>query len=121
MSEKKVVTIARSRWARGKKNRPVKSGGELFDDELENALYNPGLRTMCCLGFVCRAEGAKVASIKGVGLPYEADGWSSPDWLDAVANRAAEENDDESITDRERERRLHEIFADTPIRLKFVP
>ena len=117
-SKKKIVTITRSRWARGKKNRPRES---CFSQLLHNSLYNEGLNTMCCLGFVCRAKGAKVKNIRGVALPDAAKDWQSPDWLDDIADQAATVNDRYGITDREREKQLRELFADTPIRLKFVP
>lgn len=111
-TDKKVVTIVRSKWARGEYSSPASQG------ESNSLRNNDG--TQCCLGFVCRALGTKVADMKTIMFP---SGLADvvPEWLNDIEDNAALVNDDRNITGREREKQLHALFANTPIALKFVP
>lgn len=108
-TDKKIVTIVRSKWARGDK-RPDR-----------NKLRNSD-GTQCCLGFVCRALGAKVSQVYTVALPYGVDlKAAKPQWLIGLEGQAAAINDEADMTARRRETALKKLFADSPIALKFVP
>lgn len=124
-SKAKVVTIVRKRWARGEREAGKPQTALLNDDGMQ-----------CCLGFVCRALGASESDILGVGVPSAVHeirastrfvppvgwtDWVSPAWLATIEYKAITINDDRRIGDEAREKQLREIFADSPIRLRFVP
>lgn len=113
MSAKKTVTIVRSKWARGKQVPADDYGLK------NNALRNSD-GTQCCLGFVCRALGSKVAEIAHRSFPSGLKD-RPPSWLISLEEEAAKVNDCEDLSARDREKQLRNIFADTPVRLKFVP
>lgn len=114
MSKKKTVTIVRSKWARGN-DIPV-----MPDQDYSNSLRNSD-GSQCCMGFVCRAIGYKVAEIAGVTLPSKLG--DAPDWLVSRQEAAMDINDDTDThhTSRQREKELKALFAGTPVTLKFVP
>lgn len=111
--KKKVVTIVRSKWARGKQVP------HMPDEEYTNSLRNPD-GSQCCLGFVCRALGFKVRDIAGAHLPSWVFG-DVPEWLITLEDDASNINDAVGKNSRDREKELKRLFADTPIALKFVP
>lgn len=114
----RVVEITRNRWADATRMDKEK---ETRGSKFSVGLYLPENKTMCCLGFVCRALGNTVDKISGVGLPSDVD-FDAPEWLTDVEERAAEINDDSTLTRKDREASLKRLFeAKTPIRLKFVP
>lgn len=128
-TKKKTVTISRSRWAipgnikKFNKEKAKKAQvGPAWAPPATVQLYDSTSKMMCCLGFVCRAEGLKVSQIEDLGLPSDVSEYEPPAWLATIEERAAAINDDEKLGNAKREAKLKKLFADkTPIRLKFVP
>lgn len=97
-------------------------------EDLPNALFgNTALRNrqgmQCCLGFLARTCGYKVKDIISVGLPYMIDDTSkfAACGIDPRAiDGAAEINDDNTLSRKEREARLKVFFAKRGIKIKFV-
>lgn len=120
MSERqKVLRISRKKWARGPRKH--------------TALYCSD-RKMCCLGFAARQLcGAKIKDLVNKGSPSCVPGVfrRGLDWLlghDSIfgvgnsyeANQLISVNDS-MLTDRERERRIKEIFEANGVKVVFVP
>jgi len=124
-----TVVIEASQWARGKMR-----GTRLRSYDEGNALLNDESCTMCCLGFDALACGLPPDAIREVGLPSgvkvsdiapveekRAVARYKKSWLRKLKDNrgqkisgedlAAEINDDDSITDDERIRRLRPVFA----------
>lgn len=122
-TKRKVVTIKRSRWASAKRVDAWNKKHESDEKYAEACLYDTNSKMMCCLGFVCRAEGLKVAEIRDIGLPSDVDAKQPlPNWLTGVQTQAACINDDASLTETVRERKLKKLFRElTPVDLEFVP
>jgi hypothetical protein len=119
----KELTIDRSKWLVLKEHR----GGGF------GALYRN--RRMCCLGFLCKANGVRVADMNTVSMPgqlpdsikaklqaklplYLLEGVDYND--SAWADRAAQINDNNDMTVWGKERALSRHFKKVGIRLKFV-
>ena len=126
----KTVTITRRRWANPKnidkfnevQEKRAEDNRDYEEKCADAALYDDASKLMCCLGFVCRAQGLPVKDIKDVGLPTDVRGFAAPTWLIDIESKAAAINDDESLDNKTRERMLAKLFREhTPIRLKFVP
>lgn len=117
--EPKTVVITRKRWANPKN---IAMFNEASGEAVASAaLYDTGSKLQCCLGFVCRDIGMRVGDIKDKGFPTEVRN-DIPEWLTEVESDAADINDDDCISNKERERKLQALFREnTPIRLKFVP
>lgn len=118
-----VITVVRSVWSRGvtensllvskeraKENRrKIKEDMEEYPDEKPTKLACKA-GGMCCLGFACLALGSTKAKIRNVSMPNRID--EDRRWAERVGlgstfcMDAAQINDDASITDEERERRL---------------
>lgn len=108
----KVIEISRKLWGRGK------TGGTLRD---------PDTGLQCCLGFVCRAFGCKVAEIEGHGMPAYVDprdplpSWLLDHTLESDVNAVANINDSREILARQRESQIKTIFARNGLKAVFVP
>ncbi len=112
-------TIPRRRWLRGGRGN-------------DSSLYDPKTRKMCCLGIYLRACGFSVADVKDRSMPgdVEATGKRVPSWM--VIRRAnnfirtspsnmklAVANDNEGLSERKRERKIRELFANQGIKVTF--
>ena len=116
MTKMKRFTVRRSTWVRG---------GEGGDAQLLNGQGN-----MCCLGFaICQiSKCIPIKQLKGAGYPDEVFKRESfltvmddGDVADnALTTKAASINDDTSISDTVRERRLTKLFRQHNIIVKFV-
>ena len=121
----KEFTVSRKRWIRG----------EDADDGMnDSCLYRASDKKMCCLGFLARSSGAKVENIFGVMDPAESD-CDSFSWPEGILDTEYEDeyrnsliteklmaaNDDSTLTSREREKMLRELFKAIGIKVKFVP
>lgn len=113
MKEVTELVIDRARWGVGSE------GGSLYDSDT---------RKMCCLGFLARACGSRVSDIDGLGYPPRE---TVPDYFasksddvnsdpEVGAFQAARVNDNETVTSREREKKIKEIFSARGIKVKFV-
>jgi hypothetical protein len=107
-TEKKVLTIVRSKWRRGGNNNTHLGVTRLLNDR----------GRMCCLGFDAIACGLSPAIIKGLGEPCEIGQADVPrEYLESprfgeeggryyqtkAITVAIEHNDEEHISDTERE------------------
>lgn len=109
------LIIDRSKWLRG-------------DEKGTSYLLRSSDNKMCCLGFLCIALGAKEEDIRQVEMPDQMDrSIKIPDYLNhpfrtigKFPRSAADLNDDRSIYDKERERKLIALFAEQNIQLEFV-
>lgn len=97
------LTIQRHKWFRGR------------GSEHSRLLRHDG--RMCCLGFYSLQCGLQPEHILGCGLPSNAKTFDDPlplpqpmQWLDRCELRIAGINDDEDITEEEREQELTESF-----------
>ena len=110
------LTIDRKRWLRG---------------ETDSVLRNKkGL--MCCLGFYCLRKRFKVADILDVTSPSDViyiNGTTRLDRLivldddaddNAVCNNLMIINDNTDISDKQRERRITQLFKKINVEVKFV-
>ena len=108
-------TVKRSKWARGGKNGKAR---------LRNKDGN-----MCCLGFVCRKLGAKVADINQQYFPsntifnskFLETFPSDPETGRMFENIAAHINDDADLAPNTREAHLKELFRSRGHKIVFVP
>jgi hypothetical protein len=122
----KTLTISRKRWLPAKDLKRESSNGVLYRYDGK----------MCCLGFLARQCGAKVKDIvPNVAMPsriYKGLGLVWPDGLlltsadgrlmdSALADQLARINDDPTLTQRSRERKIKVEFKEIGIAVKFVP
>ena len=132
-----TVVIRANQWARGKMRGKHKKGR----DTIGNALLNVEDKTMCCLGFDGIACGLSPEEITDVGFPQQVlsktdvaksykSAWKSRLKTDGNGEHsepaqyiAGDINDDDSITDDERIKRLRPVFAavNPPRRLVWRP
>lgn len=114
MSERVKLRIDRERWLRGE------GEAELRDAEGH----------MCCLGFACIAAGVPAQRIEGHGEPFDvfhAVGVDVPDvpdvwrwlWRLKATSSFIKVNDDEAITEYEREQELTTRFHARGIDVEF--
>lgn len=127
--------IDRSKWRSG-------GDGENQIGRGSTLLYN-NQGFMCCLGQTCNQIGVKVKDMRGLGEPGEISGNDYKDLPEIFFNVEVEEdiwddgeeevflndtdlsaeaisiNDNEEMGQRERERRLRELFAKHGHKLKF--
>ena len=110
-----TTVVSRKRWLRG---------GNVAS-KLRNAKGK-----MCCLGFRAKVGGAKVADILALSYPaclldpfrFFTRAFVNKNGYDtALCIKATEVNDDEKISDSEREKKLRAIFKKMGERIKFVP
>lgn len=104
--------VSRKKWARGGKNGA------------SNLLNRQGCR--CCLGHVGQQRRITNENLRAVLLPRPEQGnW--PKWLvdgesfSEAAAKAANINDDISITEKQREQKLRAIFRANGDRIVFRP
>jgi hypothetical protein len=86
---------------------------------------------MCCLGFACLALGAKKKDILDQAMPDMVADDEAREKLKGLVNShgdssqfaldAAEINDNDEISDRERERELRQLAKENGFRFVFVP
>lgn len=139
-------TIRRSIWARGKINRPSHPDAEL---QLINHLYNQKIETLCCLGIFGLACNIPIEAMVGVAEPDDLfkehkiePSQVSKEYLKlisitqendeyefgtytifentALASECMSLNDDESLTEEERESKIRAEFAKKNIEVIFV-
>lgn len=97
MSDKKILTIERSKWLRGEGTR-------------DSSLYRPEDGKMCCLGFDALAHGLTLDDIAHCKMPLHVSlrhaeflsRFVDRDTIDALYN-AAYTNDDPSLPEETRE------------------
>lgn len=105
-----TLTIKRSEWLRG----------EATDTKLESPTGK------CCLGFLGYACGAIPGSLLDYGFPWEAPevNWPLDPHIDVDLDPYApfvDANDDEEITEEEREEKLIALFDEKlEIKLNFI-
>lgn len=104
------LVIDRSKWLTGR---------EALDAEKDKAprLLSPTTGRMCCIGFLCLAEGLKEDQIKNHGMPAGIDYETQLTTTDEV--RAQSINDSQYDVER-KERELIKVFADHDIALSFT-
>lgn len=119
------VKVSRRRWGTGKLGGYLLAGPE----------DGPGAGKMCCLGFACRQIGLSASAIKSHTMPVDLvkhddllikkglcvrseDGYLRNSTL---AARAAEINDQDGLTRREREQKLRKLFKAHGHTIVFVP
>ena len=116
MREKIDVVVKRETWARG------------FRGHTNKLLDEKGMR--CCLGFVMQAEGFTDDELYDHSLPVvPALKSNRPTGLcklhehgldnNKLTDAATRTNDSAAFSDAERERRLLELFKDSPYNLRF--
>jgi hypothetical protein len=109
------IRVSRRRWLRGGEGVLLNSSGK-----------------MCCLGFGARQCGVKAKDIRGRTMPAIIPVAArtqalcdSPllagDYNSALANAASTINDDDAISDKERETKLRDLFAGFGHQIVFVP
>lgn len=119
--DKKVVVIDRSKWFNG-----------ALESESDSYSYGYGTPALenkegysCCLGFVCRVEGFDTSPNSGKkhypsSLPDVVEGLShysvhhSRKADSDLSVKAAKINDDKSISNATRERKLRKLFKEHP-------
>lgn len=126
------VEIDRAKWLTGE----ALSEGAVLDSGLRDR--QTGMQ--CCLGFVCRAVGFSQKAITDQGMPYELDStvrgksrlikaglatdMSDDPWGDDplahVATVAANINDNDGLTRRERESKVKAQLKELGFKAKFV-
>ena len=124
--------VDRTKWYRGK-------------SENSSKLLFPGTQKMCCLGFVALQCGFTPKAIQGVATPgmisfefvFDTPKYTKKqfprgfrfllgldingDWEDSkMSHRAMEINDDAALTDKQRERKLKELFKRAGHQIMFV-
>lgn len=112
------LVIDRKLWMRG--------GYKRFSTNLLSTTKKKadGEQYICCLGFLCLAQGMKEKDISGHPGPRsidkgnEEEGW----WHEnrRFINPAMEVNDDSNISDSEREAKLIPAFQEVGITLSFI-
>lgn len=122
MKKIKTLTIDRRKWGRG-----VEGDGKLLhraDDEIDAG-------KMCCLGFYARVCGLTSRQIVDRAMPTGVSATAQkllPDWL-LLGTRMgklpdvsflAHINDDSTISDKVREKKITEIFAKHGIKVEFT-
>ena len=125
----KTIIIKRHKWSRGNLyNNALLIGRNVIEvafltkntSPLKKRI--PKLGTMCCLGFACLALGATRKEIKNRALPKFVErllpGLNRQDDEDWCAE-AATINDDEKITDEEREEKLVSLAAENGFKFVF--
>lgn len=140
MAEVLEVVVNRPQWHRGQGGSGYGEG-----DNSPSALLIPGTGKMCCLGFACIAAGLTPDQIRGKGYPYNIEQMTTrarpsedpkilpPSLQPLVAyepdgyvmnsdtgSRLAKTNDDESITDVQREERIIALGAGVGLKFTFV-
>jgi hypothetical protein len=118
----KIVRINRKKWIRGK----YSPEGEF----VETSLWDPNIEAGCCLGhaihqvsgcswkklsFVSSPQGI----LKGKSFLTTRDHGYSEVYNNALAKDAMEINDNSSISDKIREKRLISLFKKNKIKLEF--
>ncbi len=120
----KEYTIDRSKWVCGGKRFSKKLG-------LPKMLNEEG--RMCCLGQICKAEGASKGELYNSGCPWTAyyDNYAKcvPDWMfnnamrmshSSVADKMMRVNDNPDLNQKERENKLKELALKVDVKLKFT-
>lgn len=131
-SEVKQFTVYRDRWLRGLKAGSSKS---INLDDNESALYHSPTKTMCCLGFLARTAGLKVEDIKDCPTPNSVHSgimaesrfprilWGEDtkriDRDTYLCKKIAGINDNESLSDKEREEFLVKEFKEAGVKVTF--
>lgn len=127
------VVIKRSQWSRGIKgnclylSREDAAEVKKWDENNGREIHAGG---KCCLGFACLVLGAEPEQITSLGLPGET-GLNLPgltreseifgDMSDTEFSRyAANINDDQTITDEEREKNLTALAAKNGFDFEFI-
>ncbi len=120
----KTVRINRKKWARGNSetnNKLLLRSADVRQMGEDLIKANRSLRegNMCCLGFACLALGASKSAIAGKAMPDEVyrkrileglvEHPSCPMSSTDFAQAAAEINDDRTITNQQRERKLTKL------------
>lgn len=123
------LVISRKRWLRG-------------EGEDESKLYRSSDRKMCCLGFYCRKLGLKVSEIKDITDPKALVLYSTPsrrkellkqkiipEWLlendggsdveQAIYFNDLEVSEFPEKTEKSREKRIKNIFAQHGVEVEF--
>ena len=123
------VIIDRTKWSRGS----LAANALLVNRETAESI-SPGVPRakvgrMCCLGFVCLAQGVPRKSLSGQpfpadlsrlvpGLTYRDDTWG---WRNThFAEGAAEINDNGDISEEDRESQLIELAAQNGFEFQFI-
>ena len=113
------LVINREKWYRGA-------------GSYESKLLRPSDGKMCCLGFYCMELGYKKEQISGAGTPASSflDPIKRPDWLvnndgkgPLVSGSCAQlitTNDDEYISEKEREAAITAEFGENGVEVEFV-
>ena len=133
------VTVVRSKWARGK-NRPIAKG---YDNYKSTSLLNDD-GSMCCLGFVCKSAGLEDEKILGVrvvsgvlktrltkkevdslgldlsGLVVQHIRYSDSYEDTSNHDKLTQVNDDEQLTEEEREKFVYVLGLEAGINFTFV-
>ena len=116
--KKDYLIINRAKWRTGGDSRIQTGEGST------KLLNNDGF--MCCLGFRCHQMGIPKKDLLGNGCPEQlANNWTIPDLINAVGNdtdftsTAMEINDNDCITQEEREKEITEHFATIGVTVEF--
>lgn len=127
--KKILVRISRAKWSRGHSENALL----LKHSKVELSGNKTARRgNMCCLGFACLAVGAKRKDILDVGLPACTEKLlpglteKSPyrtGFIDDTdfSQSAAEINDDSTITDKQRQKKLRNLADENGFKFVFVP
>ncbi|MDE2020468.1 MAG: hypothetical protein KGJ13_09055 [Patescibacteria group bacterium] len=97
----KSFTVLRSRWLRGRGNS-------------HSYLYRHSDAKMCCVGFFARAGGLRAKEIDNM---KELGDVGTP--LERALGEIYAVNDNEDLSDKERESKLKRRFADLGVRVTF--
>jgi hypothetical protein len=101
------VVVDRRKWYRGRR-------GDYSRLRLRDG-------RMCCLGFACRAVGLKAKDITDVGIPKHLSIELQPSWATDVAiGHMVDTNDDDNLSERQREAALKRSGRQVGLRLTFV-
>lgn len=136
MTKKKLAhafTVDRSKWGEA---HTISKWGEAHTIQVFNqgsGLYNKRTGLMCCLGHICKSLGVPKTRLAPKGYPSSTNlSDSSIERLLSVgliddggrssqlSYKAADINDDSTITTRQRERKLKTLFAKYDIALTFT-
>ena len=120
------VTVVRSKWANGTTRDLDRHG---------NALLNGDKRSMCCMGFACKAAGLKSSEILKIMTASKACSKANriPSGLSKLVirlnnfilgtdleNRLVYYNDEQGISPTERENKIKRIGKEADINFTFV-
>lgn len=112
------LKIVRKRWLRGKDSINM-------DGNHDSYLRRPRDGKQCCLGFHARACKVPIKDILGRGMPYSLSENAKkklPAWMlkRKIVNAIADLNDNRTLTEPVRERKIAAHFAKHGVKVTFV-